>query len=83
MAALPLQQLHTLLQTLEFGINSTEADAMQSALEALAALAKYDYQSKRKGQPGLSPDAGTSQKQLPCLLVGLQLLFLIHAKGGA
>lgn len=63
MAALPSQQLHTLLQTLEFGINSTEADAMQSALEALAALAKYDYQSKRRGQPGLSSDAGTSQHQ--------------------
>lgn len=57
MAALPSQQLHTLLQTLEFGITSTEADAMQSALEALAALAKFDFQSKRKGTPGLSTGA--------------------------
>lgn len=57
-AALPSQQLHTLLQTLEFGITSTEADAMQSALEALAALAKYDFQSKRKGTAGLSTRAG-------------------------
>lgn len=60
-AALPSKQLHTLLQTLEFGINSMDADAMQSALEALAALAKFDYQSKRKGQPGLSTEAGTGR----------------------
>lgn len=57
-AALPSQQLHTLLHTLEFGIASSEPEAVQSALEALAALAKFDYQSKQAGRPGLQAGAG-------------------------
>ena len=57
-AALPSQQLQTLLQTLEFGVNCSEPDAMQSALEALAALAKFDFQCKKKGKAGLPAEAG-------------------------
>ncbi len=57
-AALPSQQLQTLLHTLEFGIASSEPEAVQSALEALAALAKFDYQSKQAGNPGLQAGAG-------------------------
>ena len=59
-AALPSQQLQTLLHTLEFGIASSEPEAVQSALEALAALAKFDYQSKQAGKPGLQAGAGIS-----------------------
>lgn len=59
-AALPSQQLQTLLQTLEFGIASSEPEAVQSALEALAALAKFDFQSKQAGKPGLQAGAGIS-----------------------
>ena len=59
-AALPSQQFQTLLQTLEFGVHSTEPDAMQSALEALAALAKFDFQCKKTGQAGLPAEAGKS-----------------------
>ena len=57
-ASLPTQQLQTLLQTLEFGVNATEPDAVQSALEALAALAKFDFQSKKAGRSGLPPEPG-------------------------
>ncbi len=57
-AALPSQQLQTLLHTVEFGIASSEPEAVQSALEALAALAKFDYQSKQAGKPGLQAGAG-------------------------
>ena len=57
-AALPMQQLQTLLQTLEFGLNATQPEAVQSALEALAALAKFDWQKKSSGQPGLAASPG-------------------------
>ncbi|KAL0051778.1 hypothetical protein WJX82_002011 [Trebouxia sp. C0006] len=57
-AALTSQQLQTLLHTLEFGIASSEPEAVQSALEALAALAKFDYQSKQAGKSGLQAGAG-------------------------
>ena len=65
-AALPSQQLQTLLQTLEFGVNATEPDAMQSALEALAALAKFHFQCKQKGKAGLPAEAGTSRISKYC-----------------
>ena len=58
-AALPPQQLQTLLHTLEFGIAAPEPEAVQSALEALAALARFDYQSKQSGQAGLQAGPGT------------------------
>ena len=57
-AALTSQQLQTLLHSLEFGIASSEPEAVQSALEALAALAKFDYQSKQAGKSGLQAGAG-------------------------
>ena len=57
-AALPMQQLQTLLQTLEFGLNAPQSEAVQSALEALAALAKFDWQRKRTNQPSLAADPG-------------------------
>lgn len=57
-AALPMQQLQTLLQTLEFGLNAPQSEAVQSALEALAALAKFDWQKKRTNQSSLAADPG-------------------------
>lgn len=66
-AALPAQQLQTLLQTLEYGVNSSEPDAVQSALEALAALAKFDFLSKKEGQPGLPAEPGDPRQQLALL----------------
>ena len=62
-AALPAQQLQTLLQTLEYGVNSSEPEAVQSALEALAALAKFDFQSKKDGQSGLPAEPGEARQQ--------------------
>lgn len=53
-----MQQLQTLLQTLEFGLNAPQPEAVQSALEALAALAKFDWQKKSSGQPGLAASPG-------------------------
>lgn len=67
-AALPPQQLQTLLHTLEFGIASSEPAAVQSALEALAALAKFDHQSKQSGQPGLQIGPGRAAASGPALL---------------
>ena len=68
-AALPVKQLSTLLQTLEWGIAAPEAEAVQSALEALAALANFDYQSKQAGQPNLlSPDGTYCIHPVSCCL---------------
>ena len=67
-AALPMQQLQTLLQTLEFGLNAPQPEAVQSALEALAALAKFDWQKKSSGQPGLAANPGAHYNilSIPC-----------------
>ena len=58
-AALSVKQLSTMLQTLEWFIAAPEPEAVHSALEALAALAKFNYQSKQAGQPSLLSPEGT------------------------
>ena len=68
-AVLPSQQLQTLLQTLEFGVAAPEPEAVQSALEALAALAKFDYQSKHSGQPGLRDASGNYHSVIRLLAI--------------
>ncbi|DBA87589.1 TPA: hypothetical protein ACH3X1_004612 [Trebouxia sp. C0004] len=79
-AALPSQQLQTLLHTLEVGIASSEPEAVQSALEALAALAKFDYQSKQAGKPGLQ--AGSGEGLLSRFLEVLMRRLLLDSGAG-
>lgn len=53
-----MQQLQTLLQTLQFGLSVPQPEAVQAALEALAALATYDWRRKSAKQAGLPADPG-------------------------
>ena len=67
-AELPSQQLDTMLQTLEYGLNAADTDALQSALEALAALANYDFQCKEQGKPTF-PDKPGMLLTLTCCVM--------------
>lgn len=53
-----MQQLQTLLQTLQFGLTAAQPEAVQSALEALAALATFHWRRRSTGQAGLPADPG-------------------------
>lgn len=44
----------TLMQTLEFGLSSTDAEVAGDSVEALAALAHFHVQSAAGGGPGLT-----------------------------
>ncbi len=58
-AALAPAQFHMLLSTLEFGLSDhvTDGVVMQSALEGLAGLARYQQQCQATGQLGLAAHA--------------------------
>lgn len=45
------------MQTLEFGLGSSDAEVVGDSLEALAALAQFQLQSTGAGGPGLAAHA--------------------------